>query len=84
MPAHRITAAESHPLTHVREVAREYARLLRVAAAKLLDTITTPRERPETMQPYGRLTPHREPFLPLEAWLTAGCIVMVLWAIGWL
>ena len=38
----------------------------------------------ERVRPYGRRAPHRERLLPLEAWLSAGCVVMVLWAVGWL
>jgi hypothetical protein len=81
----RITAVESQVVTHVRDGARECGRALAQAASKLLDLVTTEREAdPPRQQPYGRRTPHREPLLPLEAWLSAGCVVMVLWAVGWL
>jgi hypothetical protein len=83
MPADRITTAESQVLTHVRDAAREGGATLMRGATKLLNMITTEPDA-ERARPYGRRTPHREPLLPLEAWLGAGCIVMVLWAVGWL
>ncbi len=83
MPTDRITTAESQLLTHVRDTARECGVALSRTVTKLFEAITT---EPDTgrAQPYGRRTPHREPLLPLEAWLGAGCVVMVLWAVGWL
>jgi hypothetical protein len=83
MPIDRIITAESQVLTHVRDAARECGVALTRAATKLLAAITT-EPHAERAQPYGRRTPHREPILPLEAWLGAGCVVMVLWAVGWL
>ena len=83
MPTDRITSAESQLLTHVRDTARECGVALSRAATKLFEAITTEPDA-ERAQPYGRGTPHREPLLPLEAWLGAGCVVMVLWAVGWL
>ncbi len=84
MPAERITTAESQVLTHVRDAARESGVALIRGATKLLDRITTEPDAERAPRPYGRRTPHREPLLPLEAWLSAGCVVMVLWAVGWL
>jgi hypothetical protein len=81
MSADRTTTAESQVLTHVRDAARESGVALMRAAAKLLDLITSEPDA-ERARPYGRRTPHREPLLPLEAWLGAGCVVMVLWAVG--
>jgi hypothetical protein len=87
MPAERLTAPESQLLTHVRDAAREGVHTLTGAATKLLDLVLTQPEAekaPQRAYPYGRRAPHREPLLPLEAWLGAGCVVMVLWAVGWL
>jgi hypothetical protein len=84
MPADRITTAESQVLTYVREAAREGGVALVRGATKLLDMIMTDPDAERAPLPYGRRTPHREPLLPLEAWLSAGCVVMVLWAVGWL
>ena len=83
MSADRTTTAESQVLTHVRDAVREGGVALMRSAARLLDTITTEPDA-ERARPYARRTPHREPLLPLEAWLGAGCVVMVLWAVGWL
>ena len=81
----RIIAVESRVVTRVRDGARECGRALARAATKLLDAVTTETDSdPPEQRPYGRRTPHREPLLPLEAWLSAGCVVMVLWAVGWL
>jgi hypothetical protein len=81
----RIIAVESQVVAHVRDGARECGRALAGAAAKLLHAVTTETDSdPPSRPPYGRRTPHREPLLPLEAWLSAGCVVMVLWAVGWL
>jgi hypothetical protein len=81
----RIIAVESQVVTHVRDGARECGRALAGAANKLLNFVTTERDAdPPRQNPYGRRTPYREPLLPLEAWLGAGCVVMVLWAVGWL
>lgn len=83
MPTDRITTAESQVLSHVRDAARECGVALTRAATRLLDAITAEPDA-ERASPYGRRTPHREPLLPLEVWLGAGCVVMVLWAVGWL
>jgi hypothetical protein len=71
MPSERITTVDSHPLTHMRDTAREGVRTVTGAATRFLkmderDASDTPRRA------------------PLEAWLAVGCVVVVLWAVGWL
>jgi hypothetical protein len=87
MPTERIAPPDSHALTYVRDAARERGRTLMLAAAKLLnlniDEHESEKATPAARTP-GRRTPRRERLGPLEAWLGAGCIVVVLWAVGWL
>jgi hypothetical protein len=71
MPSERITPVDSHALTHVRDAAQEGIRTLAAAATRFLN-----------MDGRDAGDPPRR--APLEAWLGAGCVVVVLWAVGWL
>jgi hypothetical protein len=71
MPSHRIAPVDSQPLHHARDVARDGVRALTGAAARFLNM-----DERDAGDPPRRA--------PLEAWLAAGCVVVVLWAVGWL
>jgi hypothetical protein len=63
-----------------------------VPRTELTGEVTLPAERITpadsggltSVREYGRVLAAASRRAPLEAWLAAGCIVVVLWAVGWL
>jgi hypothetical protein len=63
-----------------------------VPRTELTEEVTLPAERITpadsdgltSVREYARVLAAASRRAPLEAWLAAGCVVVVLWAVGWL
>jgi len=92
MPIERFTPAHSGGPAEIRDAAWERARALAAAASRLVqrrasavaEGVLAVREARRSDPATRRGVALRKQLPPVEAWLTVGCIVVTLWAVGWL
>jgi hypothetical protein len=92
MPIERFTPAHSGGPADVRDAAWERARARAAAASRLVhrhasaftQRVLAAREARRSEPATRRDVPLRKHLPPVEAWLAVGCIVVTMWAVGWL